>query len=126
MAEVAGDLPLPELAIRSDGPGAVRPERNFLGFIDATVRVNTTAMSAFRWELMVLALIGIFAGGAHRNVRREQAIGLVLAGYMGLLLLLVWGAGYVSRRHALPPWLPMIGFSALGVKYLWTTTVARI
>jgi hypothetical protein len=53
-------------------------------------------------------------------------IGLVSASYMGLLVLLVWGAGYVSRRHALPALLPLIGYSALGAKTLWLLGVERL
>jgi 4-amino-4-deoxy-L-arabinose transferase-like glycosyltransferase len=126
LSEVARVLPLPELAIRADGPGAIRPDRNWLGALEAVVRVSTTAMSAFRWELMVLALIGMLGERSNRRPRRDRAIGLVVAGYMGLLVLLVWGAGYVSRRHALPALLPLIGYSALGVRILWRTGVARL
>jgi len=132
-------LPLPEQAIRADGRGASRPDRNLAGVVEAVVRVAQTSMSAFRWELLLLALVGIFA--ARSNSRRDQAAeterpdggrrrgdqatALVAAGYMGLLILLVWGAGYVSRRHALPPWLPLLAYSALGVEFLWRSLAAR-
>jgi hypothetical protein len=43
--------------------------------------------------------------------------------YSGLLVLLVWGAGYVGRRHALAPWLPMLGLAALGWRFLFTRVV---
>ena len=124
--ELARVLPLPEQAIRADGPGATRPDRNVLGVFDAIVRVSTTAMSTFRWELMVLALIGMIGVHSNRRSRRDQAIGLVVVGYMSLLVLLVWGAGYVSRRHALPALIPLIGYSALGVRILWTAGAARL
>ena len=45
--------------------------------------------------------------------------------YGGLLVLLVWGAGYVSRRHALPFMLPWIGFAALAVDGLLGTARGR-
>jgi len=45
--------------------------------------------------------------------------------YGGLLVLLVWGAGYVSRRHALPFMLPWIGFAALTVDGLLGTGSGR-
>jgi hypothetical protein len=40
--------------------------------------------------------------------------------YSGLLVVLVWGAGYVGRRHALAPWLALVGLSALGWRFLCT------
>ncbi|MFP6656225.1 MAG: glycosyltransferase family 39 protein [Myxococcota bacterium] len=119
-------LPLPESAIRIDGPGAKRPDRSGFGVFDAILRVETTALSAFRWELMLLALIGVFAGRSNRNTHRDRAIMLVMACYFGLLVLLVWGEGYVSRRHALPPFLPLIGYSAVGLKVLWLMGTERL
>lgn len=126
LAEVARVLPLPESAIRADGAGASRPDRSWLGAFDAIVRVSTTAMSAFRWELMSLALVGIVGGRSIRRSRRDRTIGLVAIAYLGLLVLLVWGAGYVSRRHALPALLPLLGYSALGIKVLWTAGTERL
>ncbi len=126
LAELGRVLPLPELAIRADGPGTARPERNWIGVIQAIVRVGATAMSAFRWELLGLAVIGVLGGGLKRRPERDRAIGLVVAGYLGLLVLLVWGAGYVSRRHALPALLPLLGYSALGARALWRAAVTRL
>jgi 4-amino-4-deoxy-L-arabinose transferase-like glycosyltransferase len=119
-------LPLPESAIRVDGPGATRPERSAFGLFDSVLRVETTAIAAFRWELLLLALIGLFADRSNRNTQRERAIMLVGASYFGLLVLLVWGEGYVSRRHALPPCLPLIGYSAMGLKVIWLAGTTRL
>lgn len=45
--------------------------------------------------------------------------------YGGLLVLLVWGAGYVSRRHALPFMLPWIGFAGLAIDRLLRTGLGQ-
>ena len=126
LAEVARALPLPELAIRADGPGATRPDRSWRGGLEAVGRVGATAMAAFRWELLALALLGFVSGRGDRKPSRDRAMGFVFISYMGLLVLLVWGEGYVSRRHALPPWLPLIGYAALGARVLWRAGVARL
>jgi hypothetical protein len=129
LAELAGRLRLPEQSSRVSGPAAKRPERTWLGMLEAVTRVATTSMAAFRWELIPLTLVGIWASRSEpgsKKMHRDPAIALVLAGYMALLVLLVWGAGYVSRRHALPPWLPLIGYAALGARTLWQAGVTRI
>ena len=118
---------LPAQSIRTGGPAAKRPERSPAGALSALGRVVTTSMAAFRWELILLALIGIWASRSDPESRHPGGpISLVLVAYMGLLVLLVWGAGYVSRRHALPPWLPVIGYAALGAKTLWRASVVRV
>jgi len=116
----SASLPLPELAVRSDGEGARRPSREWTGFIEAIVRVGTTSLAAFRFELVPFALLGLWASRSRRRPWREATLGLPIVLYSGLLVLLVWGVGYVGRRHALAPWLPIIGLCALGWRYLCT------
>jgi len=63
------------------------------------------------------AMLGSLLGSTLRSTRgwtTRTLIGTTVL-YGGLLVLLVWGAGYVSRRHALPFMLPWIGFAALTV-----------
>lgn len=115
-------LPLPESSIRVDGSGIDRPARSLAGFAEAFVRVVATSISAFRHELFVFALIGCIALAA--QPRRElRAFEAVLAGslalHTALLVLLVWGAGYVSRRHALAAWLPLTLVAAVGWSVAW-------
>ncbi len=129
LAELAGRLRLPEQSSRMSGPAVRHPERTLLGMLEAVTRVAATSMAAFRWELILLALVGIWASRSEHESKkrhRNRAIALVLIGYMALLVMLVWGAGYVSRRHALPPWLPLIGYAALGARTLWQASVSRI
>jgi len=107
-------LPLPELAVRSDGQGARLPARNWTGFAEAILRVSATSLAVFRFELVPFLLLGLWASRSTRKPWREAILGLPIVLYTGLLVLLVWGVGYVGRRHALAPWLPVVGLAALG------------
>ncbi len=111
-------LPLPESAVRADGRRPDRPARSAGGFVEAIFRALGTSLAAFRFELFGFALVGLWLGRSHRRLTREGAIGLSIVLHSGLLVLLVWGAGYVSRRHAFAVWLPLLGFSALGWRAL--------
>ena len=119
-AAASTSLPLPELAVRSDGEGARRPSRNWCGFVEAIVRVGATSLAAFRFELIPLALVGLWASRGKRKPWHDPALALPIVLYSGLLVLLVWGAGYVGRRHALAPLLPIVGLAALGWRFLCT------
>lgn len=110
-------LPLPESSIRADGSGIERPARSLAGLVEATSRVLRTSLAAFRYELFALVFIGLVAA-VRRMPRERRAFAGVLAVSLlvqtGVLVLLVWGAGYVSRRHALAAWLPLAVYAALG------------
>lgn len=118
-------LPLPEGSIRAGGPGIDRPERSLAGLVEAVGLVFRTSLSAFRYELLVFASLGLFAVGS-RGLRDRRGFEVVLwislAVHTGLLVLLVWGAGYVSRRHALAAWLPLCVFAAVG----WTILMGKL
>ncbi len=113
-------LPLPELSVRSDGEGASRPSKSWTGLAESIVRVGATSLSVFRFELLPFVLIGLWASRTNRKPWREMTLGLPIVLYSGLLVLLVMGVGYVGRRHALAPWLPVVGLSALGWRSLCT------
>ena len=107
------------------------PSRDFVGLVGAFGRVLRTSISAIGHEVLVFALIGWLGVGrlaARASPRpwRDRAIGMSIVAYSGLLVLLVWGAGYVSRRHALPAWLPLLGFSAMGWQYLGERITRRL
>jgi hypothetical protein len=55
-----------------------------------------------------------------------QALAATLLVQTCLLVLLVWGAGYVSRRHALAAWLPLSLVSVLGWQALVEAMRARL
>jgi hypothetical protein len=122
-------LPLPESSIRIDGSGIDRPERSFAGFAEAVARVVATSVSAFRHELLLFALIGA-CSLAPRGRRALRAFDAVLVGtllvHSALLVLLVWGAGYVSRRHALAAWLPLTVYSAFGWSAAWNAVRSAV
>lgn len=153
----APPLVLPEQSTRADGPGARLPPRTPWGALEAGWRVLGTALSALRYEVVLLVAWGLIgAGGGERGVWRAggrwtrasprwstaatmpaatrsrtrsrtrwttwwtpcwttRLLAVTTLLYGGLLVLLVWGAGYVSRRHALPFMLPWIGFAALAI-----------
>lgn len=113
-------LPLPEQAVRADGQGARLPSRNWTGFLEAILRVAATSLAVFRFELVPFLLLGLWASRSNRKPWREVILGLPIVLYSGLLVLLVWGVGYVGRRHALAPWLPVAGLVALGWRFLCT------
>jgi hypothetical protein len=118
--QLSASLPLPELAVRSDGQGASRPSRSWAGFLETITRVGATSLAAFRFELIPFAFLGLWASRTNRKPWRDATLGLPIILYSGLLVLLVWGVGYVGRRHALAPWLPVVGLAALGWRFLCT------
>jgi 4-amino-4-deoxy-L-arabinose transferase-like glycosyltransferase len=95
--------------------GAGRPARDFGGVLETLSRVVRTSAAALRYEVLLFVVIGCCVlRDRPIDVWRVGTIGLPIALYSGLLVLLVWGAGYVSRRHALPVWIPLLGLAALG------------
>jgi hypothetical protein len=108
-------LVLPELAVRADGPGASPPPRTLLGLLEACGRVARTASAALRYEVLVFVVVGgALVLREPRPRWRERVIAVPIVLYGGVLVLLVWSAGYVSRRHALPFLLPLVGLAAVG------------
>jgi hypothetical protein len=105
---------LPELAERVDGPAARRPERSWLGLLEASTRVLRTTLAALRYEVLVFVVLGLVFRRGRPRPWRERTLALTTLAYGALLVLLVWGAGYVSRRHALAFVLPWVGFAAMG------------
>ncbi len=115
--EDPSSLPVPEGSIRAAGPGIERPERSWAGLVEAIARVLRTSLSAFRYELFAFACVGLLAAALRRPRERrvfEGVLAVSLVVQTGVLVLLVWGAGYVSRRHALAAWLPLAVYAALG------------
>lgn len=108
------ELPLPESAIRSDGRPEKRPPRSVVGAIEAVTRVARTSAAAFRYEVLAFAVFGLVLSRSNWRRDREGAVLGSIILYSAVLILLVWGAGYVGRRHALAAWLPAIPFAAVG------------
>jgi len=118
-------LPLPESSIRADGSAVDRPQRSLGGLFEALGRVLRTSFSAVRYELLVFVGLSLLAVGSRRLRSRhtfESVLSVSLILHTGLLVLLVWGAGYVSRRHALAAWLPLSVIAAVG----WTEVMGKL
>jgi hypothetical protein len=75
------------------------------------------AQGALRLEMIPLVLLGVFALRGRPGPRAGFVAALI--GAYGLLLLsLAMNVGYVSRRHALPPLLLLLGYGAAGALWL--------
>jgi hypothetical protein len=75
--------------------------------------VARTERSALRYGPFGLLAIGLYA--ARGRPRRRGVFVLALAAfYTAVLYALTIEVGYVSRRHALPPLLPLLGYAGLG------------
>jgi hypothetical protein len=72
-----------------------------------------TAKSAFRYGLLALLGVGLLAARG-RPTRRAVFVVAIAGLYAGILYALTLQSGYVSRRHALPPLLPLFGYVGFG------------
>jgi hypothetical protein len=70
--------------------------------------------SALRYGVLALVVAGLWASRGRPGPRAVYALA-VLALYLAVLYALTVSAGYVSRRHGLPPLLPLFGWAGLGV-----------
>ncbi len=119
-------IPLPRSSVRVEEAGGTRPPRDVAGFLEAASRAGRTSLASLRYEIAAFALLGLASMGPRRRPLREAIVGLPALLYTGVLVLLVWGAGYVARRHALAALLPICGYAALGWRTLWFALVARM
>jgi 4-amino-4-deoxy-L-arabinose transferase-like glycosyltransferase len=87
----------------SDAPRAA-PESSWGRLAIAAIEVWGAAAASFRFELLPFLLVGLWVCRGRPGLR-GLLIGSVAALYGLVLLALALEAGYVSRRHALPPLL---------------------
>lgn len=71
------------------------------------------AKSALRYGLLALLAAGLVAARGRPGARGGFALAF-LALYLAVLYSLTASTGYVSRRHALPPLLPLFGYAGIG------------
>jgi hypothetical protein len=72
-----------------------------------------TSKSAFRYGVLLLFAAGLIAARGWPS-QRGIFVGAIVVAYAGLLYALTFFMGYVSRRHALPPLVPLFGYAGLG------------
>jgi len=118
-------VPLPWASVRVGGAGPSRPTRDVAGGFDAVSRAFRTALASFRYEVAVFACLGLWGLRGRADRVREATYALPALAYVGVLVLLVWGAGYVARRHALAPLLPLTAYAVLGWQRFHAAAVAR-
>ena len=107
-------IPLPRSAERVGGSGARRPERSLRGVAEAFSRAVRTSLASLRYEVAIFAGLGLWTLRRRWRWERESLVLLLALLYTSVLILLVWGAGYVARRHALAALLPLVAYAALG------------
>ncbi|MEM9175649.1 MAG: hypothetical protein AAGC67_10475 [Myxococcota bacterium] len=122
---VVAALPLPRSSERVGAPGEQRPSRDLGGAAEALSRALRTSLASFRYEIAVFACVGFFALRRRLDVVREATFVAPALAYCVVLVLLVWGAGYVARRHALAPLLPLTVYAAFGWRTLHEALVDR-
>jgi hypothetical protein len=98
-----------------------KPERAF-----ASARMLLrTGRSAFRYGPLLLLVAGLVAARGRPSQRALFVAAIAVASAV-LLYTLTFSMGYVSRRHALPPLLPLFGYVGLGALALgsWLAKLA--
>lgn len=83
-----------------------------------------TAKSAFRYGPLLLLAVGLFAARGAPGLRGAYVLAVVGI-YTAVLYGLTVQAGYVSRRHALPPMLPLFGYAGLGAWWIGARLARR-
>jgi hypothetical protein len=84
-----------------------------------------TAIGTFRLEFLLLALVGLYACRGRPGERGLFAAGAV-ALYGVVLYALSLHVGYLSRRHVLPPLLPLLAYAGVGVPLVGRALLAPL
>ena len=97
-----------------DGKGEIGlPKRMTL----ATAAVAVEFVETLHPVLSVLLILGISSMGALPRPRdQERFLGALLLLYLVILFLLVFGVGYLSRRHIFPVCMVALPWSAAGIR----------
>lgn len=81
--------------------------------IEALRMLMRHARSSLRYSVFALVLFGLLAARG-RPSDRGLYVASIASLYLVVLYALTLSSGYVSRRHALPPLLPLFGYAGLG------------
>ena len=93
-----------------------------VGLGDRDTEVEVTLIGALRPEVLLLVLAGLWHLRG-RPTRRAIFIGAFSALYALVLYGLALNVGYLSRRHILPPAIPLLGYAAIGVPLVFATAL---
>lgn len=107
------DLVPPEPDRGEDGRAVMRAGTSGRRAFEATRMVARTEKSALRYGPLVLLAIGLWVARGTPG-RRGVFVLSIAALYTVVLWVLAYRVGYVSRRHALPPLAPLLGYAGLG------------
>jgi len=96
-----------------DGLAVVSAQSPSERALAAARMLGRTARSALRYGPLVLLVAGLIAARGRPSHRGVFSL-VLLAAYGSVLYALTYQHGYVSRRHALPPMVPLLGYVGLG------------
>jgi hypothetical protein len=110
-----GAVPQPMRTLRPRQPKRLRAAIEDLW---STTRSAARPVVLVGWSAALLAFRG---RAGPRALFLLALVGAYCAVLMGLLL----NAGYVSRRHVLPPLLPLFGYAVFGLTAIWRVSLGR-
>ena len=84
-----------------------------------------TAKSSMRYGVLALVALGL-AASRGRPGPRGRFLAALLTTHFALLFAFTLSIGYVSRRHTLPPLLPLLGYAGLGAAAAGTWIEQRL
>jgi hypothetical protein len=107
-----------DAALDDDGQRVRRAATPVLRVAEALRMLARTARSSLRYGVLALVALGLVhvarSRGGVAAPRPGRFIAVLVGAYAVLLFALTVSEGYVSRRHALPPLLPLFGYAGLG------------
>jgi hypothetical protein len=107
-----------------DGHAVLRATSRVERAVAASRMVARTEKSALRYGPLVLLAAGLVAARG-RPGRRGLFVFGCAALYTSVLWALAYQVGYVSRRHALWPLIPLLGYAGLGALALGSVVARR-
>jgi 4-amino-4-deoxy-L-arabinose transferase-like glycosyltransferase len=112
-----GRLPAPSASL----PGIRVPKAERIAretdALAAAKSLGKKSIKVFRYEVLLLFLVGLWSVRGHPGLRGRFHL-LLVAMYGVVLFGLAMSSGYVSRRHCLPALVPLFGYAAVGVPVL--------
>lgn len=91
----------------------------------ALSEVADVTLQGFRWDFLLLALLGAWSVRGRPGLRGLYLVGMAGA-YVAVELGLQLANGYSSKRHTVPPLSPLLGYAALGAPVAGRWLAARL